>query len=159
MLTSTLFLLTAPLVDGAVPLLANVPTSAIFCIFLICTNGSSTLSLSFLIPSHWLCKRLGSTWQTGTSSSNYWFLIAWVNYMMIDTCLRTAVFSYYWVYFISVMASSTPLTLSILSTLLIFPILSTPLTLPILCSPIHGTTGCNIMAFIYLRVSSLKRMF
>ena len=76
---------------------------------------------------------------------------------MIDTCLRTAAFSYHRVYLISAMASSTPLTPSILSTPLILPILSTPLTLPILCSPTLGTKECNIMAFIHLGVSSLRR--
>ena len=57
MLTSTPCLPTAPLVDAAVSLLANVPTSAVFCTFLMCADGSSTSSSSIMLL-HWLCKYL-----------------------------------------------------------------------------------------------------
>ena len=77
--------------------------------------------------------------------------------MMIDTCLKTAAFSYHRIYLISIMASSTSLTPSLLSTPLILLILSTLLSLLILCSLILGTKECNIMAFIYLAVSSPRR--
>lgn len=62
------------------------------------------------------------------------------------------------VYLISVMASSTPLTSSILSTLFILPIFSTLLTRSILCSSTLGTKKCNIVTFIYLGVSNLRRL-
>ena len=78
--------------------------------------------------------------------------------MTIEICLRTVTLSYYQVYLIFAIDFFTPLTPSILSTPLILPILISPLTIPIWCSPTFETKGCNIMAFIYLGVLSLRRL-
>ncbi len=150
MLTSNLFLLTAASVN------AVIPTSAVFCIFLMCINGSLILSLSSM-PLRWLCNCLESTEQTRILSKNHSSLLALVNYMIIVSYFRIAVFFYHQVYLISPMASSTPLTLFILSTPLTLSILSISLTILILCSPTLETKGCNIMVLIYLGGSNLRR--
>ncbi len=131
---------------------AVVPTSVILCIFLMYANGSSTSSSSSM-PLRWFCNHLKSARQTRTSSQNHLSLLALVNYMIIVTCLRTAVVFDHRVYHITLMA---PLTLSNLSTPYTFPILSTPLTVPILCSPTHGTKECNIMVLMHLRGLNLR---
>lgn len=132
MLTFNPYLLTSALIDKAV--------SAMFCNFLVYAD-KSLASLSFSMSLHCPCECFKSAGQIRTSFSNHYPLLASINYVIIDICLKTAIFSYHRVYLIFPMASLISFT---------HFLLSTPPSLPILCSPTLRTKRYKIIVLIYL---------